>query len=234
LQKSLARAGFGSRRACEELIRAGRVTVNGETVTLGSRVDPARDVVAVDDVQVPIATDLVYVALHKPIGVVTTARDPQRRTTVLDLVADTPRIFPVGRLDRDTSGLLFLTNDGAFAERVSHPRYEIPKTYVAEIRGHLRPGQRSALRKGIELDDGPAKAGNISVTAAQGGRTLVELTVHEGRNRIVRRMLDAIGLEVVSLHRIAIGPIRIGRLKAGMWRHLRRDEVLDVLRAGKS
>jgi 23S rRNA pseudouridine2605 synthase len=211
------------------LIRAGRVTVNGETVSLGARVDPSSDVVAVDGVQVPIATDLVYVALHKPIGVLTTARDPQRRTTVLDLVPDTPRIFPVGRLDRDTSGLLFLTNDGVFAEHVAHPRYEIPKTYVAEIRGHLRPGQRSALRRGVRLDDGPARASNISITASQGGRALVELTVHEGRNRIVRRMLAATGLDVVSLHRVAIGPIRIGRLKAGTWRHLRRDEVLAVL-----
>lgn len=231
MQKALARAGFGSRRACEDLIRAGRVTVDGRTATLGARVDPAGSVVEVDGVRVSLAPDLVYYALHKPPGVVTTARDPQKRTTVLDLVPKTPRVFPVGRLDLDTSGLLFLTNDGVFAERVSHPRFEIPKTYAAEIRGRLRPGQRASLRKGVELEDGPARAENISVHASASGRSIVELTIHEGRNRIVRRMLDAVGAEVVSLHRVAVGPVRLGRLKAGTWRNLRRDEVLAVLRA---
>jgi 23S rRNA pseudouridine2605 synthase len=231
LQKALARAGFGSRRACEDLIRAGRVTVDGRTATLGARVDPAGSVVEVDGGRVSLAPDLVYYALHKPPGVVTTARDPGKRTTVLDLVPKTPRVFPVGRLDLATSGLLFLTNDGVFAERVSHPRFEIPKTYAAEIRGRLRPGQRAALRKGVELEDGPARAENISAHASASGRSIVELTIHEGRNRIVRRMLDAVGAEVLSLHRTAIGGVRLGRLKAGTWRNLRRDEVLAVLRA---
>lgn len=187
------------------------------------------DTIEVDGTPVSIGTDLVYIALHKPVGVVTTARDPGHRKTVLDLVDVEERIFPVGRLDIDTSGLLFLTNDGMFAERIAHPRYEIAKVYVAEIRGKLAPARVTALRKGIELDDGPARAERVSVKAAHAGRGVVELTVHEGRNRLVRRMLAACGVEVDSLVRTAIGPIRLGRLRAGTWRRLRPEEVVQVL-----
>ena len=229
----LARAGFGSRRACEELIRAGRVTVDGVAAELGARVSSHDAVVEVDGTRIPVAPDLVYVALHKPVGVVTTARDPRGRPKVLDLVDVQQRIFPVGRLDRDTSGLLFLTNDGIFAERVAHPRYEIPKMYVAEVRGKLVSGRVTALRRGIDLEDGPARAQRISVKAAKGGRALVELTVREGRNRLVRRMLQASGVEVTTLVRVAIGPVRMGRLAPGGWRHLRREEVLAVLQAAR-
>lgn len=229
----LARAGYGSRRASEELIRAGRVRVNGAVAELGTRVEPA-DGIEVDGVPVSTGIDLVYIALNKPVGVVTTAHDREGRQTVLGLVDPEPRVFPVGRLDIDTSGLLFLTNDGMFAERVSHPRYEIPKVYVAEIRGRLAPGRISALRKGIQLDDGLARAERVSVKATKPGRSVVELTVREGRNRMVRRMLDASGVTVESLVRTAIGPIRLGRLRAGTWRRLRPDEVVQVLAQGRT
>ncbi len=202
--------------------------VNGSAAELGSRVSE-RDKIEVDGTPVPTGTGLVYIALHKPVGVVTTARDPGGRATVLDLVDPEPRVFAVGRLDRDTSGLLLLTNDGMFAERVSHPRYEIPKTYVAEIRGKLAPGRLTALRKGIQLDDGPARAERVSVKATKPGRSVVELTVREGRNRIVRRMLAASGVTVDSLVRTAIGPVRLGRLRAGTWRRLRPEEVVAIL-----
>jgi pseudouridine synthase len=224
----LARAGFGSRRASEELIRSGRVVVNGKQAELGSRVRPD-DVVEVDAVRIPTSGDRVYIALNKPVGVVTTASDPGGRRTVLDLVDPTPRVFPVGRLDTDSSGLLFLTNDGDFAERIMHPRYEVPKTYVAEVRGKLAPRRLTALRRGIELEDGPARAEQIAVKAMKPGRSVVELTVREGRNRLVRRMLAAAGVDVESLVRTAIGPIRLGRLKPGTWRRLRPDEVVAVL-----
>jgi 23S rRNA pseudouridine2605 synthase len=229
----LARAGYGSRRACEELIRAGRVRVNGVVTALGMRVRHG-DTVDVDGTPVPTATGLVYVALNKPVGYVTTARDPQRRPTVLDLVDPHPRVFPVGRLDIDTSGLLFLTNDGEFAERVAHPRYEIPKVYVAEVLGRLAPGRITALRKGIDLEDGPAHAERVAVKATKPGRSVVELTVREGRNRLVRRMLEACGVRVESLVRTAIGPVRLGRLREGTWRRLRPEEVVRIREAASS
>jgi 23S rRNA pseudouridine2605 synthase len=234
LQKVLARAGFGSRRACEELIAAGRVAVNGRKAELGQRVDPAHDVVDMDGMRVDLETDLVYLALHKPAGVVTTSRDTHGRQTVLDLVPKEPRLFAVGRLDRDTSGLIFLTNDGAFAERVSHPRFEVPKVYVAEVRGRVSPVQRKALEAGVELDDGIARAARVRVRAASAGRTVIELTVREGRNRLVRRLLDALGLGVLSLKRIAIGNVALERLRPGHHRPLTRSEVVDLLRSGSA
>jgi 23S rRNA pseudouridine2605 synthase len=229
LQKALARAGFGSRRACEDLIRAGHVRVNGKRAELGMRVDPNADEVLVRGVRAPVSTEHVYWALHKPTGVVTTANDPQGRTKVVDLVPREPRVFPVGRLDIDTSGLLFLTNDGDFANRIAHPRYGVPKTYVVEVGRSVGTSLAKKLVRGIELDDGPARAESAKVQATSGGRSLVELVVHEGRNRLVRRMFDAAGVEVTSLVRTAIGPVRLGRLKAGGWRTLRANEVRELL-----
>jgi 23S rRNA pseudouridine2605 synthase len=229
LQKALARAGFGSRRACEDLIRAGRVRVNSKKPELGSRVT-STDVVAVDGVRVSLSLDLVYLALHKPRGYVSTARDPGGRPTVLDLVPREPRVFPVGRLDLDTSGLLFLTNDGEFANHIAHPRYEVPKTYVAEVGSSVSRATLAKLLRGVALEDGDAHAESAQVRATNAGRTVIELVVQEGRNRLVRRMLDAVGLEVNALVRTAIGPVRLGRLKEGAWRTLRRPEVLELLR----
>jgi 23S rRNA pseudouridine2605 synthase len=229
LQKALARAGFGSRRACEDLIRAGRVRVNGKPAELGMRVDPEHDEVIVDGVRAVTSTQLVYIALHKPVGYVTTASDPQKRPKVVDLVPREPRVFPVGRLDIDTSGLLFMTNDGDFANHVAHPRYGVEKTYVAEVNSNVGPALARRLVRGIELDDGPARAERASIQASSRGRSLVEIVVHEGRNRLVRRMFEAASLDVTSLVRTAIGPVRLGRLKAGGWRALRHSEVRDLL-----
>lgn len=229
LQKALARAGFGSRRACEDLIRAGHVRVNGKRAELGMRIDPATDEVLVRGVRASVSPDVVYWVLHKPVGVVTTASDPKRRTKVVDLVPKEPRVFPVGRLDIDTSGLLFLTNDGEFANRIAHPRYRVPKTYVAEVGRSVGASLARRLVRGLELDDGPARAESARVQATSGGRSLVEIVVHEGRNRLVRRMFEAAGADVASLVRTAIGPVRLGRLKEGGWRTLRTNEVRDLL-----
>lgn len=229
LQKVLARAGVGSRRVCDDLIRAGRVSVNGHRAELGARVDSDRDTVEVDGVPVALSTDLVYLALHKPAGVLTTARDIRGRSTVMELVPEHPRVFPVGRLDMDTSGLLLMTNDGEFANRVAHPRYGISKVYVAEVRGASGSVVRE-LTRGVELEDGLARAERARVLASQKGRAVVEVVVHEGRNRLVRRMLDAVGLELVSLVRTAIGGVQLGRLKAGEHRQLKRAEVHDLQR----
>jgi 23S rRNA pseudouridine2605 synthase len=187
-------------------------------------------VVEVDGVPVALSTDLVYFALHKPLGVISAARDTRGRKTVVDLVPRHPRVFPVGRLDLDTSGLLLMTNDGEFANRVAHPRYEVPKTYVAEVRGAVARASVRSLTKGVELDDGPARAEHARVLASTPGRGVVEVVVREGRNRLVRRMLEVVGFEVVSLVRTAIGSVRLGRLKAGEWRQLKRAEILDLQR----
>ncbi len=231
LQKVLARAGVGSRRSCDDLIRAGRVTVNGRTAVLGTRIDADRDTVEVDGVPVALSPDLVYVALHKPAGVLTSARDARGRHTVAELVPAEPRLFPVGRLDMATTGLLLMTNDGEFANEVAHPRFRVAKTYVAEVRGKLSRGSVRRLKEGIELTDGIGRAESVRARASTKGKMLVEIVVREGRNRLVRRMLDAVGLEVSSLVRTAVGPVRLGRLKAGEWRMLTRSEI-QSLRAG--
>ncbi|MGH2760042.1 MAG: pseudouridine synthase [Actinomycetota bacterium] len=234
LQKVLSRAGIASRRACEELIRAGRVAVNGRPAELGMRVDVGSDRVTIDDVPVALSTDLAYLALNKPTGVLTAARDARGRTTVVDLVPREPRVFPVGRLDKDTSGLLLLTNDGAFANRMAHPRYEVPKTYVAEVGGNVTGDLKRRLGAGVDLEDGSARAERVEIRARGEGRAVIEMVVREGRNRLVRRMLAAVGLDVRSLVRTAIGPLRLGRLKAGEWRPLDRAEVLDLERSAKT
>ncbi|MGH7859465.1 MAG: pseudouridine synthase, partial [Candidatus Binatia bacterium] len=230
LQKVLARAGYGSRRACEDLIKGGRVRVNGEVARLGMRIDAATDAVEIEGVRVNVRPDLVYLALNKPVGVLTTAADPRGRPTVMELVPPEPRVFPVGRLDRDTGGLIFLTNDGEFANRIAHPRYEVPKTYVAEVAGKFPASAATRLERGVELEDGRARASGVRVRARGRGRTLVELTVREGRNRLVRRMFDAVGTPVASLQRTAVGPVRLGRLRPGTYRKLDPREVLELLR----
>jgi pseudouridine synthase len=225
LNAYLARAGVASRRKADELIKAGRVTVNGEPGQLNTFVE-SHDVVAVDGT--PVAKQrLAYVLLHKPAGVVTTASDPQGRRTVVDLVPREPRVVPVGRLDADTTGALLLTNDGELAHRLAHPRYGVEKTYVATVEGAPSGRDIERLRRGIELEDGltaPAKARRLT------GNT-IELTIHEGRNRQVRRMLAAVGHPVTRLHRSAYAGLTLGGLEPGAWRELEPSEV-ERLRAG--
>lgn len=225
LQKVLAAAGLGSRRACEVLIVEGRVTVDGDVAELGQRVDPTTATVRVDGERVNVNPALVYLMLNKPRGVVTTAVDPEGRPTVLDLVNVRQRVFPVGRLDMDTEGLLVLTNDGALAHALTHPSFEVPRTYVARVSGRPSRRQLTQLREGVELDDGPAAADEVRSLGEGQGSTLLEIVLHEGRKREVRRMLAEVGLPVERLARIAYGGVDLGDLRQGRWRPLRQDEV---------
>ena len=226
LQKVLARAGVGSRRTNEMLIAAGRVTVNGEVAVLGRRVDPARDRIAVDGVPVIVDATLVHWALNKPAGYVTTAHDTHGRPTVFDLVPGEPRVFPVGRLDLDTEGLLLLTNDGDLAQLLTHPSHGVEKEYYAEVEGRPAPGALRALRAGVALDDGPTQPARVKIVQeSDRGTTALEIVVKEGRKRMVRRMCAAVGHPVVRLARTRIGPLRDPRLAPGTWRRLSTDEV---------
>ena len=228
LQKVLARAGLGSRRACEELIRDGRVTVNGEVADLGRRVAVGEDRVEVDGVRLPVDPDLAYYVLNKPAGVVTTARDPQRRPDVSHYYPRGARVFPVGRLDRDTEGLLILTNDGELANRLTHPRYGAEKEYLAEVEGDVGERALRRLERGVELEDGPARAASARRAAVSGGRTAVRVVMTEGRKREVRRMLEAVGLPVRRLVRVRIGPLRLRDLAPGEVRALDPLEVREL------
>ena len=225
VQKVLARAGYGSRRAAEDLVRAGRVAIDGRLARLGDRVDPQVAHVAVDGVPVATAPGLVYYVLHKPSRVVTTAADPEGRATVVGLVPAEPRVFPVGRLDYDTSGLLVLTNDGQLAHALTHPSRGVPKTYLAEVVGVPTRGTLHRLRDGVTLDDGPTAPARVRLVGERSDAAAVELTIHEGRNRQVRRMLDAVGHPVTRLTRTRVGSLHDERLQAGEWRTLTVDEV---------
>jgi 23S rRNA pseudouridine2605 synthase len=229
IQKALARAGFGSRRACEELILEGRITLEGRVVTLGDKVDVQTQTVEVDGIDVNLDPSIRYYALHKPPGVVTTMNDPQGRPDIRELLpVEGPRVFPVGRLDRDSEGLLLLTNDGELANRLMHPRYGIEKEYLAEVEGTPNPKQLARLRAGVELEDGQARAARAKIVASSRGRGAVQLVMTEGRKREVRRMLAAVGLPVSRLVRLRIGGVRLGGLPPGEHRELTLDEVLAL------
>jgi 23S rRNA pseudouridine2605 synthase len=235
LQKLLAQAGVASRRRCEELMLAGLVEVDGEVVTrLGTKVDPRTAVIRVEGRRLPPVSDHVYLVLNKPRGVVSTMTDPEGRRSLSDLVADRPeRLFHVGRLDTDTDGLLLLTNDGDFAQRVAHPSYELMKTYVAEVDGVVERGTIRRLRDGVTLEDGAVEVHTARVVSATADRSIVELTIHEGRNRIVRRLLDAVGHPVRRLTRTAIGPVTLRGLPPGRLRELTPDELGALLDAAR-
>jgi 23S rRNA pseudouridine2605 synthase len=226
LQKTLARIGLGSRRACEILIAEGRVTVNGRAAELGDRARPG-DEVAVDGVVLSTTVDAATYLLNKPAGVVTTVSDTHDRPVVVDLVPAEPRVFPVGRLDLDTEGLLLLTNDGALAHRLMHPSFGVDKEYLVHVRGRPGRGALRRLREGIELEDGLTAPAKVSVV----GPSLIRLSIHEGRNRQVRRMCEAIGHEVLRLVRSRIGPLSDPSLKPGEWRPLTAKELLELQRA---
>jgi pseudouridine synthase len=231
IQKVLARAGVGSRRAVEEMVDAGRIAVNGRRATLGDKIDPAKDKVEVDGSLVPLAEHLVHYLLNKPAGVVATASDPEGRPTVVELVDPGPRVWPVGRLDLDSEGAIIVTNDGDLGLRLTHPRYEVPKTYLAEVTGAVTSPELTTLRKGVPLDDGVTKPCDARIVDKGGGRSLLEMTITEGRNRQVRRMCEAVGHPVVRLVRTAIGPLQLGRLKPGQWRRLSPVEVQSLFGA---
>lgn len=225
LQKVLAKAGLGSRRAVEELIAGGRVRVNGSRATLGRRIDPAKDKVEVDGYTIPVQPDLVCYLLNKPAGTVSTAGDPQGRPTAVDLVDPSVRVWPVGRLDIDSEGALLLTNDGDLTMRLTHPRFGVPKTYVAEVEGSVGRDALVALGRGVELEDGPTNPARVRLLERVAGGSLLEITITEGRNRQVRRMMEAVGHPVRRLVRTAIGPLKLGRLKPGTLRRLAPVEV---------
>lgn len=227
LQKTLARAGYGSRRTCELLIGAGRVTVDGRVAVLGNRVDPEAQEIRVDGVIAPTSQSAVYYLVNKPAGVVTTASDPQGRATVLDLVSAPVRVFPVGRLDMNTEGLLLVTNDGRLAHLLTHPSSGVPKEYLARVEGDPTPGDLRRLREGVELDDGvtaPAQVSRVS-------EGLIRIVIHEGRNRQVRRMCAAVGHEVTRLVRTRIGPLSDPTLAPGAARPLTLAEVRRLYEA---
>ncbi len=231
LAKYLASAGVASRRVSEEIIRAGRVTIGGQIVT-----DPARDVgpadaVALDDEPVAVVHERVVYALNKPAGVVSTARDPQGRPTVVSMVPQTERLYPVGRLDIDTTGLILLTNQGELAHRLTHPRFEVEKTYRAVVGGQsVRDSELRALSEGVDLEDGrtaPARVQRISADT-------IEITIHEGRKRQVKRMCEAVGHPVKRLERVGFGPLPLGELPRGRWRRLTDAEVDALMRAASA
>ncbi|MFI6497714.1 pseudouridine synthase [Nonomuraea typhae] len=235
LQKVLAQAGVASRRACEEMIGDGRVTVNGQVVRrFGAKVDPATQVIHVDGKRIPTAPDLVYYALNKPIGVVSTMEDPQGRPCLADYVQElAPRLFHVGRLDTETEGLLLLTNDGELANRLTHPSYGVQKKYWAKVPGPIPRDLGRRLREGVELEDGIARADGFSIVQEHGQQALVEVVLHEGRKHVVRRMLEEAGHRVIDLARIEFGPVKLGRTKPGTIRALSLKEIGELYAAVK-
>jgi pseudouridine synthase len=232
LQKAIANAGLMSRRAAEDAIMEDRVAIDGRTARLGDRVDVATQQVTLDGVPIPVNPDLETYLLYKPAGIISSASDPQGRATVVDLIQTDARLYPVGRLDYDSEGLILLTNDGELANRVTHPRYGIQKKYLALVRGRPSQSDIRRLTKGVALDDGPARASSARVLDRKGDSTMVELTMGEGRNREVRRMFESIGLEVTRLVRTAIGPLSDRTLKPGESRLLSVGEITDLLASG--
>jgi len=230
LQKVLAKAGVGSRRSCEQFIVEGRVEVDGAVVTeLGTRIDPSTAIVRVDGRRVATMPGIVVLAMNKPRGVVTTMSDEQGRPCVGDLLLGrTERLFHVGRLDADTSGLLVLTNDGELAHRLAHPSHAIAKTYVATVAGSITRQVARQLRDGVELDDGPASCDEVRIKQQLPSRTLVEVVIHEGRNRIVRRMLASVGHPVLELVRTRVGPLQMGDLRPGAIREVQGEDLADL------
>ncbi|HEY9897774.1 MAG TPA: pseudouridine synthase [Pantanalinema sp.] len=229
MQKILASAGVASRRRSEELILAGRVSVNGQVVReLGAKADPAHDAIEVDGTPLPSQTDKVYYALNKPTGYITSVTDPKGRRTVMALAPEVPGLHPVGRLDYDTSGLLLLTNDGDLTLAMTHPRYGVPKTYDALVEGHPTERILQRLRDGLRLEDGYTASAKVVALGTEGDQSRVRITIHEGRNRQVRRMFAAIGHPVVRLKRLSVGTVSIEGIALGGYRPLTPQEVVEL------
>ncbi len=235
LQKLLAQAGAASRRKAEELILQGRVTVNGRPAKLGDSADPQKDQIALDGQRLRLEGEKLYLALHKPRGFVTTMEDERGRRCVAQLVADVPgRVYPVGRLDKDSEGLLIMTNDGAFANAVAHPKSHVAKTYRVTLRPGVNEEQLVQISTGILIDGKMTAPAKARVLEQQQGRAVVEIVLYEGRNREIRKMCDALGLEVARLKRTAVGPVRLAMLPQGRWRELSKEEVKALLAASKA
>jgi len=232
LQKYLAEAGIASRRKCEEYIEQGRVKVNNEIVILGTKVNPEKDVILFDNKKIDKKEELVYILLNKPIGYVTTAKDQFSRDSVLDLVKVKQRIVPVGRLDMYTSGALLLSNDGDFVYKITHPKHEINKTYTATVKGIVTKEEVDRLEKGVEIEDYVTKPAKVRIlkTDAEKDISRLEITIHEGKNRQVRKMCEAVGRKVQALHRSKIGNIDVKDLKLGTWRYLSQKEIDSLLK----
>lgn len=224
LQKLIASRGVCSRRKAEELIAAGRVTVNGIVAQLGTSADPDADTILLDGSPLPSSVENVYIMLHKPRGYVTTLSDEKGRPVVTELVDCDKRVYPVGRLDMDSEGLLLLTNDGAFADRLMHPKREVDKTYEVWVTG-FQPGCERLLERPIVLDGYQIRPPKVALLDVKGSTARLRITIHEGRNRQIRRMCDAAGVRVTRLRRIAEGPVRLGDLKKGSWRYLTAEEI---------
>jgi 23S rRNA pseudouridine2605 synthase len=227
LQKVMAELGVASRRKCEELILQGKVKVNGQMITeLGSKVDKQNTVIEVEGMIITKSADKVYVLLNKPIGYITSAHDQFNRPTVLDLVSEIgERIYPVGRLDYDTEGLIILTNDGDLTYRITHPSHKVTKTYTARVRGKVPNSAVNDFKKGLIIEDYRTAPAKLEILEYIDDETIVNITIHEGKNRQVRKMCDAIGHKVLKLKRVSIGALKLGDLKTGHWRHLSSDEI---------
>lgn len=234
LQKVMAHAGIASRRACEELIRDGRVLVNGKVATLGTKVNLDADRILVDGEPLVAKERKRYLLLHKPPGFVTTVQDQFGRKSVMDLLTNVPeRVYPVGRLDYDSEGLVFLTNDGALAHRVMHPKFELPKTYLVTVDGEITMDAVYRLRQGVKLEDGLTYPADVSVIHKERERSVLRISISEGRNRQIRRMCETVGNPVVRLTRTAIGPLKLGKLKSGEFRELTLQEIGKLKQAVK-
>lgn len=227
LQKLLAHSGVASRRVIEDMIDEGRIKVNGKVANLGDKAT-INDEICVDDIKVPLDVELQWFLLNKPTNVLSSASDDRGRKTVVDLIDTKTRIFPVGRLDINTTGLIILTNDGELTNLLTHPKYGVDKTYVARVEGHVHNSEIEILVNGVELDDGITSPAKVKVVARKSDQSVLEITIHEGRNRQIRRMCSAIGHEIISLHRVAIGPISDKQLKLGEYRKLEMSEVLAL------
>jgi 23S rRNA pseudouridine2605 synthase len=229
LQKALAAAGLGSRRKCEEMIETGRVTVNGEIATIGDRVDIDTDKVAVNGISIDLKTEKKYYLLNKPAGFITTVRDTRGRPTVMHLIKEKERLFPVGRLDKNTRGLLLITNDGYLAQKMTHPSHGIEKTYLVQVQGNLTSQWLQKLRKGVVLEEGKTMPARVRVLRQAADRALLEMTIHEGKKRQIRRMLAALGLEVLDLMRTKVGPLTLHGVEEGSYRSLTPQEIRKLL-----
>ena len=230
LQKFLAESGVASRRKSEELIDQGKVKVNGKVAMIGDKVDPKKDTVTVNGKKIVKTKTFTYIVLHKPRGFITTMSDEMDRKCVAELIKDVPgRVYPVGRLDRDSEGMLLFTNDGAFANAMTHPTKHVPKTYRVTVRPSISEEQITALTQGVIIDDRKTAPAEVRVITKEEGRVVLEIILYEGRNRQIRKMCEEVGLEVARLKRTAIGSIKLGMLKQGDWRNLTEDEVRKLM-----